>query len=135
MFWWHFLFDNIMVLTVINMYLFRQKIPKSPSPVTARISTPMRIIRIDRVLTRPPNLEIPTVMESRTSLTWSLLMLDTSLTTKPPTIIKASPITYQRWIVSITQCQYLWLFGYEIIQIFVFSEKIWKLWIWKIRAE
>lgn len=88
----HFVFNANLVLTVISRYFFRKTIPRILNHVTTRMATPVTIIGIERMLTRLPTLEEPsvTVMEFRTSLTWSVF--DPSVSTKAPTIINPSPI-------------------------------------------
>lgn len=73
------------------MYFRLEYAPKNPKAANTNITTPIIIIIMDRVVT-----SLTACMHSRRDLIWSVLISDTFLKVRLPTMIKPNPKNCQR---------------------------------------
>lgn len=87
---YHYLY----ILTWTKMYLLWKHAPAKLRPTTTKMSTPITIRIMESALTVPT--AESTVNESRRGLMFSVLMFDTSVKARGPTIINPNPINCKK---------------------------------------
>lgn len=85
------LFDCKILLTSTSMYFRFEYAPKNPKPANTKMTTPIIIRIMDRVVT-----SLTAWMHSRRDLIWSVLISDTFLKVRLPTVINPNPMNCQR---------------------------------------